>query len=463
MEHQSIAADIAVLGGGPGGYTAALHAAQLGARVVLVEAKQVGGACLNEGCIPTKTLLRSSGLAAELKQAKELGLDITLQDVRWDSALKRKGRVVKMLQSGVGQLLQARGVTVVNGYGEAVSPHSISVQTESGRVTVACEKLILATGAVPLLPPIPGIDAEVVWTSTDALSQEQVPSRLTIIGAGVIGLEFATLYAALGTKVTVIEQMPAILPGVDEEIAAELLKQMKRQGISILLSASVQAIQSVEDGFSVVYRKDDEDGAAACDNVLVAVGRKRMTQPFAALQLARERGAVLVNAQMEASVPGVYAIGDITAGKQLAHLAFAEGLAAAEHAVKGRTDRQTQIVPACIYTSPEIASVGMTEAEAVEAGHTVKIGRFAFRSNGRALSLGRREGLVKVIADGDNRILGGHILGAEASEVISELSIAVTLELKAGDLAQVIHPHPSLSEAVWEACMAILEQPLHQL
>lgn len=463
MNIKAIQTGIAVLGGGPAGYAAALRAAQLGAQVVLVEEKKVGGVCLNEGCIPTKTLLRSSGLVAEMRRAKEFGVDVHLDGFHWDGAIKRKDRVVKILQSGVAQLLKERGVTVVSGYGEVKSPNEIFVQGEDGQVTIQCEKLILATGAVPLLPPIPGIELEHVWTSTDALSMEHVPGRVVIIGAGVIGLEFATMFAALGTKVTVAEQQPTVLPGVDEEVTAELLKQMKRQGIGIWLSTHVQSIQSVGNGLSILCRKEEKEIEIECDGVLVAVGRKLATKAFDTLQLKMERGAVWVNENMETSVRGVYAAGDVTGGKLLAHLAFAKGIAAGEHAAGAKRKGYGKTVPACIYTTPEIASVGMTEAEAKQAGIPVKVGRFAFRSNGRALSLGQREGFVKVIAGEDNCIVGGHILGAEASEVISELSLAVTLGLKAEDLAGVIHPHPSLGEAVWEACLDILEQPLHQL
>ncbi len=464
MDTKEMKSEIVVLGGGPAGYAAALRAAQLGAQVILIEEKKVGGTCLNEGCIPTKTLLRSSGLAAEIKHAKEFGLEAHLDNIHWDSATKRKDRVVKMLQSGVAQLLKARGVTVLLGHGEVQSPETVLVHAEDEIITVQCKKLILATGAIPLLPPIPGVELEGVWTSTDALSLEHIPDRVVIIGAGVIGLEFASILSPLGTKVTVVEQQSNILPGVDEEVTAELLKYMKRQGISVWLSTSVQSIRSSEHGLTVLCQKADGSTEIECGGVLVAVGRKLSTESFHALPLKMERGAVWVDDTMETSLPGVYAVGDVTGGKLLAHLAFTKGMIAAEHAVKGASDRHNSAtIPACIYTTPEIASVGMTEKEAEAKGIMVKVGRFAFRSNGRALSLGQREGFVKVIAGEDNRIIGGHILGAEASEVISELSLAVALGLKVEDLACVIHPHPSLSEAVWEACLEILDEPFHQL
>lgn len=463
METKTIQVEIAVLGGGPAGYTAALRAAQLGASVALIEQDVLGGACLNRGCIPTKTLLGSSGLMAQLKHAREFGLEGVQAEIHWDSALKQKDRVVKMLQSGVAQLLKARGVTVVSGRGEVQSPKMILVETEEGTVEVQCEKLILATGAKPAKPPIPGIDLPGVLTSTEALSLEQLPRKLVIIGAGVIGLEFATMFAPLGTKVSVVEQQAEILPGVDEEVTAELLKQLKRQGISVSLAAGVQEIRQTEDGLSVLCQKDGKELVLDCDAVLVAVGRKLASDAFQALPLKLERGAVCVDQRMETSIPGVYAAGDITGGKLLAHFAFYKGRIAAESAAGGTLSSEETVVPACIYTTPEIASVGMTEAEARAAFPQIHVGKFAFRSNGRALSLRQREGFVKVIADEAHRIVGGHILGAEASEVISELSLAVSLGLKVEDLVRVIHPHPSLGEAIWEACLSILGQPLHQL
>ncbi|MBQ1351680.1 MAG: dihydrolipoyl dehydrogenase [Oscillospiraceae bacterium] len=463
MANKTIQVEIAVLGGGPAGYTAALRSAQLGANVALIEQEAVGGTCLNQGCIPTKTLLGSSGLMAELKHAREFGLEIQQAQINWDGALKQKDRVVKMLQSGVVQLLKTRGVTVIAGKGQVQSPERILVPTSEGTWEVECKKLILATGAKPAVPPIPGIDLPGVLTSTDALSIAQPPKQMVIIGAGVIGLEFANVFAPLGTKISVVEQQEEILPGVDEEITAELLKQLKRQGISVSLSTAVREIRQTGEGLLVLCQKEEKELALECDTVLVAVGRRLATEAFGALQLKMQRGAVCVDERMETSIPGVYAAGDITGGKLLAHSAFAKGRIAAESAVGKEFSLGGTVIPACIYTTPEVASVGMTEAEAKLAFGQIHVGKCAFRSNGRALSLRRREGFVKVIADEAYRIVGGHILGAEASEVISSLSLAVNLGLKAENLAQLIYPHPSLSEAVWEACLSMLGQPLHQL
>ena len=462
-QEKEISADIGILGGGPAGYVAAIRAAQLGARVALIEEKELGGVCLNAGCIPTKALLKTSDTAAVVRRSKEFGVDATMAGINWNTAVNRKNRVVNTLNAGVAQLLDARGVTVIKGRGTVLSEKRIEVQAGDGAVVVNCDKMILTTGAIPLKPNISGIEQGGVITSNEALVMEEVPGSLVIIGAGVIGLEFAGMFNAAGVKVTVIEQLDRILPGMDSEIAAELLKIMKRQGLAVKLSASVTEITKTDDGLVVVYSMGDKSYSQSCDKVLVAVGRKLNVEAFKHLPLRIEKGSVVVNENMETSIKGVYAAGDITGGKMLAHLAFAEGKAAAENAMGIPSRVNYNAVPSCVYTNPEVASVGITEDEAKLAGIAVKVGRFNFRNNGRALTIGEREGFVKVIADQDNTIIGGHILGANASEIISELTLAITLKAKAEDLAGMIHPHPALGEAIWEACGDIIGRAIHKM
>ncbi len=460
---KEISADIGILGGGPAGYVAAIRAAQLGAEVVLIEEKELGGVCLNIGCIPTKALLKTAKTATVIKRSKEFGIKSRMDSINWDVAVNRKDRVVKSLNSGLEQLLGARGVTVLKGKGTVLSDKKFLVQTDEEEIQINCEKMILTTGAVPLLPNIKGIDLNGVITSNEALSLDVLPESIVIIGAGVIGLEFAAMLHSSGVKVTIIELQDRILPNEDSEIATELLKIMKRQGVSFKLSASVVEIQQTEDGLAVTYTVGEKVSIQSCEKVLVAVGRKLNSDAFQNLSLHIEKGAVIVDANMETNIKGIYAAGDLVGGKLLAHLAFMEGKVAAENALGISSKVNYSAVPACIYTNPEIASVGMTEEEAKQTGMAVKVGRFNFRNNGRALTLGEREGFVKVVADQNNTIIGGQILGANASEMISELTLAITLKAKANDLADMIHPHPSLGEAIWEACGDLLGRAIHKL
>lgn len=460
---KDISAEIGILGGGPAGYVAAIRAAQLGAKVTLIEDKELGGVCMNRGCIPTKALLRTSETAAFIKRSKEFGLDSHIENTNWSVAVDRKNRVVKNLNIGLEQLLSAKGITIIKGRGTVESDRKIIVQTAEETIEVSCEKMILTTGAVPLLPAIKGIDSEGVITSNEALTLDVLPENMVIIGAGVIGLEFASMFNSLGVKVTVIELQESILPDQDSEVAAELLKIMKRQGVSFKLSASVKEIQKTGDGLTVSYVVGEKAFVQSCEKVLVAVGRKLNSDMFQNLPMHIEKGAVVVNENMETNIKGVYAAGDLVGGKLLAHLAFMEGRVAAENALGCSSKVNYNAVPTCIYTNLEVASVGITEDEAKQSGISVKVGRFDFRNNGRALTLGEREGFVKVIASQDNVIIGGQILGVNASEMISELTLAITLKAKADDLADMIHPHPALGEAVWEACGDILGRAIHKL
>lgn len=460
---KEISTNIGILGGGPAGYVAAIRAAQLGAKVTLIEEKELGGVCMNRGCIPTKALLRTSETAAFIKRSKEFGLDSHIDNTNWNVAVDRKNRVVKNLNIGLEQLLSAKGVTIIKGRGTVESDRKIIVQTAEETIEVSCEKMILTTGAVPLLPAIKGIDSEGVITSNEALTLDVLHKNMVIIGAGVIGLEFASMFNSLGVKVTVIELQERILPDQDSEVSAELLKIMKRQGVSFKLSASVKDIQKTSDGLTVSYAVGEKAFVQSCEKVLVAVGRKLNSDMFQNLPVYIEKGAVVVNENMETNIKGVYAAGDLVGGKLLAHLAFMEGRVAAENALGRSSKVNYNAIPACIYTNPEVASVGITENEAKQAGIPVKVGRFDFRNNGRASTLGERDGFVKVIADKDNVIIGGQILGVNASEMISELTLAITLKAKADDLADMIHPHPTLGEAVWEACGDILGRAIHKL
>lgn len=457
--------DVAVLGGGPAGYVAAIRAAQLGAKVVLIEERVLGGVCMNAGCIPTKALLKTSEMISSLKRAKEFGLENKMENVRWDMAGLRKDRVVKNLRIGIEQLMKGNQIEVIYGRGTVLSAHSLEVKTKEDKKMISFRKLILATGSKPLIPSfLKGTDLDGVLTSTDMLKFTELPKTLAVIGGGVIGVEFATMFAAAGTKVTILELKDRIVWTEDQEVSAELEKILKRQGITVKTLAKVKEIKKGEDGLTVVYEAKEREQELVCENVLLSIGRELETESAKVLGLELAEGnRIVVDEYMQTSNPDVYAAGDVIGGKLLAHLAFMEGRIAAENAMGMKHTLNYMAVPACIYTSPESASVGMTEEEARAKGIRPQIGKFHMRHNGRALTLGEREGFVKVVADEKGVIIGGQILGANASEMISELTLAIMAGATAEMLADMIHPHPSMSEAIWEACGEIAGKAIHKL
>ena len=457
--------EVAILGGGPAGYVAAIRAAQLGAVVVLIEEREIGGTCLNRGCIPTKALLKSSEIANLVKRAREFGVDARQEAVNWEASGSRKDRIIKSLRMGLEQLLAKNKVQVIRGAGVVKDPNHILVNTGDMEVDVHCHKLIITTGSEPTLPDISGLGLENVITSDEALELQKVPENIIIIGAGAIGLEFATMFNFAGAKVTVVEYQERILMWEDEELTTELLKSLRRQGITFKLAARVKETRKAGEDLELVVEEKGVESSIKTEAVLVAVGRKlRAFSPgITSLGLMIEKGAIAVNEKMETSVPGVYAAGDVVGSKLLAHLAFAEGRVAAENALGYNSSLNYNAVPSCVYTSPEVASVGLNEKACRERGLKVKVGRFDFRTNGRALCLGEREGFVKVVVDaGKHTILGAQILGAQASEMISELTLAVSLGARAESLAELVHPHPSLSEAIMEACGDAIGRAIHK-
>jgi len=459
-----ISTQITILGGGPAGYVAAIRSSQLGAKVVLIEEGKLGGVCLNKGCIPTKALLKTSEISYVIKKSKEFGIDSS-SNINWNISNERKNRVVKNLNKGLEHLLPTKEIVILKGKGYIKNPKRILVSTSEGEVEVSTEKIIITTGSKPLIPNISGIDLAGVITSTEALDLIDIPKTIVIIGAGAIGLEFATMFSSVGSKVTIIEMKDKILPYEDVEISTELLKIMKRQGINFKLSTSVKEIKQSENALEVIYSEKDKESFVPCEKVLVAIGRKLNSdcEEFKNLGLNFEKGAIVVNENMETKISGVYAAGDVIGGRLLAHLAFTEGKVAAENALGIQSSVNYNAVPACVYTNPEVASVGINEEEATKLHIDIKVGRFNFRNNGRALTLGEREGFVKIIVDSNNIIIGCQILGANASELISEITLAITLKAKADILADMIHPHPSLGEAIWEACADAVGRSLHKL
>lgn len=451
---------IAILGGGPGGYVAAIKAAQLGAKTVLIERSEVGGVCLNEGCIPTKTLLKSARVYQDILNSESFGIKIGKESaisVDWSAMLKRKDGVVGQLTAGVRQLLQRNSVEVRNGYGEVKDPHTILVDGQ----TISAEYLIIATGSRPNIPTIPGLKSAfadgLAVTSKGAMEFAEIPGELVIVGGGVVGIEFAALFNALGSKVTVLEKS-FILRSLDQDLRKYMLRTLRKKGVEILEEVEVEGF----DGATVLAQVKGEARRFHGDKVIVSLGRKPIIEAVQALGLAMEGTAIRTNERLETSIKGVYAIGDVNGKQMLAHVASAEGIVAVENILGGKSAIDYDKVPAAIYSFPEVAVVGLTEEEARRRGHKLQIGNFPLAANGKALAEGEAEGFVKIVADEQyGEILGVHIIAAQATDLISEAVATLELEGTVHDLAQTIHPHPTSSEIIMEAAQATIDQAIH--
>ena len=458
--------DLVIIGSGPGGYVAAIRAAQLGGKVTLVEKNELGGTCLNRGCIPTKVLLRGVELLEALEGSKDFGIQAGEISVDFSRLLARKDRAVKTLVSGVAGLMKANGITVVKGQAKFISPQEIEVLAEQGgKVAYRARKIILATGSISADLPVSGANGPGVIDSNGALQLTQVPESMVIIGAGPIGLEFGTIFASLGSRVTILEMMDQILPSEDPEVASALEKSLRRFKIQTLTNCRVKEISEGSQGKrKVVATTGEEDKVFEAQYILLAVGRKANWEglglPEAGVQ-CNPKG-IEVNERMETNVPGIYAIGDVTGQWLLAHFAMAQGAVAAENALGHEARMERRVVPRCVYTLPEVASVGMTEKEAKAAGYELKIGRFPFAGNGKATILGERNGFVKMVAEAKyGEILGVHIFGPHATDLIGEAVLAMHLEGTAADMARAIHPHPTLTEALMEAGLDVDGMAVH--
>ncbi len=458
--------DILVIGAGIGGYVAAIRAAQLGAHVGIVEKQYVGGTCLNVGCIPSKALLHVAQVYAELKELDKLGITLAAPPtIDMAVAVAFKDKVVKQLTGGVGQLLKANKVALFEGAAEALSPTQVRVKMNDGSTQeLTARKLILATGSETIRPPFPGIDGKNVIFSTEALAMQQVPESLVCIGGGVIAVELACMFQALGTQVTIVEMLPALIANEDEEASQALTRSLSKRGITVATGAKVESISDAEGKKRVTATT--ASGAKTFDGeyVLVAVGRKAYTQGIEALVsagLAMDRGKVVANERMETNLPGVYAIGDVVGRTWLAHVAETEGEVAAENAMGHEARMEYNVVPRVIYTFPEIAAVGLTEKQAREGSGSVRAEKFPWVANGKALATGETEGFTKVILGEYGEILGAVIFGPDATNLITEFSLAMRAELTADELLATIHPHPTYSEALREATLAAEGRAIH--
>ncbi|NPV53498.1 MAG: dihydrolipoyl dehydrogenase [Firmicutes bacterium] len=483
--------DVIVIGGGPGGYVAAIRAAQLGAgagsRVCLVEKADLGGTCLNRGCIPTKALVASASALEFVKRLGDFGVRAGDGEVSYDfgAMMDRKDRIVERLRGGVAFLLKKHKVTVIKGKARLTGARTVEVELEGqqatarpdarpvrdgetgaqageGTVVLGAGTIIIATGSRPVIFPGFEHDGETILTSDEVLNLREVPGTLLIVGGGVIGCEFACIFSALGTKVTIIELMSSILPTEDKDIQRLLSAAMRKRGVQVKTGIKITSIARV-DGQAVATLESGE--TVVCDKALISVGRACNSDGIglesAGVNVGR-KGEIIVDDMMATSVPGIYAIGDVTGKTLLAHVASAQGIVAAHNIMGGRKQMNYDAVPACIFTAPEIASVGLTADKAREHGIEVAVGRFPFAASGKAVSMNEVEGFVKMVADKEtDRLLGVQIVGPHATELIAEATLAVRSSITACEFAETIHAHPTLSEALMEAAEAVHGLSIH--
>lgn len=448
--------DVVVIGGGPGGYLSALKAALLGGRVALVEENILGGTCLNRGCIPTKTYIKTAEILEEIDQLSKRGVKVTVdkeQDIK--KAIKYKNRVVKKLTAGVGGLLKSRDVEVFNLKASVKEEHKVILS--DGKV-LDTENIIIATGSKVRILPIKGIESNLIITSTEALDLETVPEELVIIGGGVIGCEFAEIFNSRGSKVTIVEMEDRVIPKMDKDLSESLKYSLSKKGINVLTKKKVSEFK--EEGNNILVCIEDEEPIKA-DLCLYAIGREANLSGIKDLDIKIDKGSIVVNSKMETSIPSIYAVGDVTGGVMLAHAAFKMGEVAASNALGMNKEVDLGALPSCVYTIPEVASVGITEEDARKK-YNVKVGKFNFAGNGRALASGQEQGYVKVVADAKyGEILGIHMFGCGVAELINHAASFKALEIPADEASELIFGHPCTSEALMEALADVNGECLH--
>jgi dihydrolipoamide dehydrogenase len=483
--------DVVVIGGGPGGYPAAISAAKGGASVVAIDFDNAGGTCLNWGCIPTKTMIGSVAALDTARHAADFGLKIDSAGFDFGAVMARKDKVVKTLVGGVEYLFKQNKVRYIKGKGRIIDKNTVEATTEDGKTErIATKNIIIATGSVPAKIPIPGLDGggkdsdvfidnsavkarkasgalggTAVWTSNEAVSSLEVPKNLVVLGAGAVGTEFAFVYSGLGSSVTLIELMPNIVPNCDPEITGELRKLLEKRGIKIMTSTKVAAVDVPGRKLKYISEKGG-DGEMGFDKLLVAVGRSPYTEGLGleAVGVKVDKRRVVVDEYMRTNVPNIYAIGDVTGGRfALAHVATREGEVAAENVLGHNVKMDYRAIPNCIYTEPEIAETGLSEQAAREAGYDVQVGKFGFRSLGKAMAINENVGLVKIVSEKKyGEILGASIVGPHASDLIHEICVSIKLESTIDELMHTIHAHPSLGEAVMEAAQDVKGMSVHK-
>ena len=457
--------DLIIIGSGPGGYVAGIRAGQLGLKAAVVEKDpKYGGTCTLRGCIPTKALLHTAAVLDDIRDAGDLGVQVSEPSLDIVKAQERKQKVVDANSKGIEFLLKKNKVTGLRGVGRITGPHEVEIEGPDGKKTYGARSIIIATGSVPRDIPIAPADGERILNSDHILELRKVPGSLAVLGAGAVGTEFASIYASFGTKVTLIEMLPRVLPIEDEEVSAELQRALRKRGLEVLTSTTLKSAESTEGGVKLTLEGGKKNTVEA-ELLLVAIGRRPVSENLGleALGIELERGYVKVNPYMQTVVPHIYAIGDVINTPWLAHVASAEGILAVEH-MAGQTVRPINYdrVPSCTYCEPEVASVGLTEAKARERGYDVQTGKFPLSALGKARILGKTEGFVKVVREKKyDELLGIHIVGAHATDLIAEACVALQMEGTDEELFRTMHAHPTLSEAVMEAAHAAHGQAIH--
>lgn len=475
-------ADVVVIGAGPAGYVCAIRLAQLGKKVTVVERGDIGGVCLNVGCIPSKALIHAGSIYEKISHAEEMGIHIKGASIDLAKLMDWKSSVVKKLTGGVASLLKANGCTVISGEAKFVDSKTLEVKIQTGIERISFNHCVIATGSRPSKfpgsapggKPIIEIDQKLIFDSTGILSLKEIPKSMLCIGGGYIGMELGTFYSKIGTKITVVEAAPNLLGGVDPALAQVVTKRLKKRGIEIMTQTQVKSIKpkakpgknvNESSGIEVILSAGGKETTHEFDVALVTIGR---TPNFESLALekaglkADAKGFIAVDAQRRTAVPHIFAIGDVAGQPLLAHKGSKEGLVAAEAIAGKKVAYDVVAMPAVIFTDPEIATVGLTEAEAKAKGiSSVKVGVFPFAANGRALSMGEPDGMVKMVADGSGKLLGVHIVGAEASNLIAEAALALEMGAQVEDLALTVHAHPTLPETLMEAAEATLGHAIH--
>lgn len=455
---------IAILGAGPGGYVAAIRAAQLGAEVIVIEKSEVGGTCLNRGCIPTKTLIASADLLYKARNASDFGLELNGSiepDIR--KVIERKDKVVSTQVKGIRGLFRSWGIKCLDGRGFILSPRKIKVTLKDGSVDeIEADRIIIATGSRPAHIPTFPFDGKNILSSDDALVIDKIPSSILIIGAGVIGCEFAFIFREFGSDVTMVEMLPHAVSTEDEEISAILERELKKRKIKLLIGVRVEGVDLKN---NIISARLSDGKTIEAEKMLVSIGRAINSDNIGLEDTGikkGQKGEILVDNRMQTNVEGIYAIGDVVGGLMLAHVASREGIVAVENAMGRSSQIDYNVVPSAIFTSPEIASVGLRERDAAQRGIKVKIGRFQFRALGKAHAMGEISGMIKLIADEETgRLLGAHIIGPHASDLIHETAVAIEKGLTAKDIAHTIHAHPTLSEGIMEAAEDVHNSAIH--